>query len=383
MAVAAAPPLAADIARRLAAYLRAIAWALPGSFRRHAWLVLAVLVYFAAGLGIGAYLGAPWSTSIELYLSTYAVIVPLMTLVLLAAHALYIVVGLRPKRPLTLFLRDLRSDLATPERLANALPPLLFLLLFGGTFTLLKAAIPELHPFTWDPVFERWDRWLHGGVAPWELLQPILGAPVVTSAVSWGYNLWFFFLSLTWVWQCFSLRNPGLRMQFFYTVVASWILLGNIAAIFFASAGPCYFGRVTGLPDPFLPLMTYLADADRSFRVWAIGAQEILWSNFRHRQLSLGAGISAMPSMHLAMATVFALVGWRTARWLGIGMTAFFVLILVGSVHLGWHYAIDGYAGALGAIAIWWVAGRLVRITLPAADAGRPAAAKLGAVAGG
>ena len=26
---------------------------------------------------------------------------------------------------------------------------------------------------------------------------------------------------------------------------------------------------------------------------------------------------------------------------------------------LAWHYAIDGYAGILGALACWWLAGRL------------------------
>jgi hypothetical protein len=30
-------------------------------------------------------------------------------------------------------------------------------------------------------------------------------------------------------------------------------------------------------------------------------------------------------------------------------------------VHLGWHYAIDGYAGILGAWLLWWLCGRLVR----------------------
>jgi hypothetical protein len=35
-------------------------------------------------------------------------------------------------------------------------------------------------------------------------------------------------------------------------------------------------------------------------------------------------------------------------------------MILVGSVHLGWHYAIDGYAAIIGTWAIWWIVGRLL-----------------------
>ncbi|RUW80014.1 hypothetical protein EOA30_41185, partial [Mesorhizobium sp. M8A.F.Ca.ET.059.01.1.1] len=42
---------------------------------------------------------------------------------------------------------------------------------------------------------------------------------------------------------------------------------------------------------------------------------------------------------------------------LGTLMWIFAVLIMLGSVVLGWHYAIDGYAGALIALAIWKITG--------------------------
>ncbi len=32
---------------------------------------------------------------------------------------------------------------------------------------------------------------------------------------------------------------------------------------------------------------------------------------------------------------------------------------MVGSVHLGWHYALDGYVGAAGAYAVWRAVGAL------------------------
>ena len=35
-------------------------------------------------------------------------------------------------------------------------------------------------------------------------------------------------------------------------------------------------------------------------------------------------------------------------------------VILVGSVHLGWHYAVDGYAGIVMAMVAWWLAGPIV-----------------------
>jgi len=36
------------------------------------------------------------------------------------------------------------------------------------------------------------------------------------------------------------------------------------------------------------------------------------------------------------------------------------IMIMIGSVHRGWHYAIDSYAGALGMCPIWWLVGRLL-----------------------
>jgi hypothetical protein len=63
--------------------------------------------------------------------------------------------------------------------------------------------------------------------------------------------------------------------------------------------------------------------------------------------------------MHVGSATLLALFGWRLNRAAGIALTIFAVLIMLGSVHLGWHYAIDGYVAALGTTLIWFITGRL------------------------
>jgi membrane-associated phospholipid phosphatase len=339
-------------------FLSAILQTLPASIRRQKPLLALIMIYWVTGLVVGEIADMPAAATITTYLPTYMAMMPMMIVALLIGRGLLIMIVDRPVRPLTQLANEFRTTLATPQRIAQAVPILAGMILFGGTFTVMKASIPALVPFGWDAQFEHLDRWLHGGIAPWELLQPIIGVPLITHAINWAYNFWFFFLGLIWVWQAFSMRDERLQRQFFLTLILSWILLGNVAATLFSSAGPCYFGRIIGMPDPFAPLMSYLDDADRSYAIWALRAQEMLWHGYSQREVGLLSGISAMPSMHVAMATLFALVCWRIRRWLGIVMTIYATIIMIGSVHLGWHYAIDGYAGALGMLLIWWVVGR-------------------------
>ena len=88
----------------------------------------------------------------------------------------------------------------------------------------------------------------------------------------------------------------------------------------------------------------------------------------------VGGGISAFPSMHVAIAAWLALVlKDRGAPRLG---QAYLIGVFACSIILGWHYVLDGVAG----IAIAILADRLARAWLsrgqvPIAFAAQPAAA--------
>ena len=73
------------------------------------------------------------------------------------------------------------------------------------------------------------------------------------------------------------------------------------------------------------------------------------------------SGISAMPSMHVAICVLFGL--WVT-RFRKLALTvlawSYAVAIYIGSIHLGWHYATDGVVSAICVLAIWWTTGRYV-----------------------
>jgi membrane-associated phospholipid phosphatase len=89
----------------------------------------------------------------------------------------------------------------------------------------------------------------------------------------------------------------------------------------------------------------------------SLAAQRV-WDEYRAGDLEAGSGSSAMPSMHVAMATLFALRGWRSGRTPGMALTGFAAVSFAGSVQLGWHYAVDGYMSAALMAALWHVVGR-------------------------
>jgi hypothetical protein len=57
--------------------------------------------------------------------------------------------------------------------------------------------------------------------------------------------------------------------------------------------------------------------------------------------------------MHVAMAVLIALVAWARHRAAGAALWLYAAVIMVGSVALAWHYAVDGYVGGLMAWATW------------------------------
>jgi hypothetical protein len=66
--------------------------------------------------------------------------------------------------------------------------------------------------------------------------------------------------------------------------------------------------------------------------------------------------------MHVATMALVACLAFAVAPWLGIVASLCTVLVAIASVSLGWHYALDGYVGALLAIVVWSIAGWMERM---------------------
>lgn len=330
------------------------------SLHRHRAVAVLIFTFAFASHPVAWIAGAPDIVD-NFYLYDIFALLLGACVIVLALTAIVSAMIARPEDSLyAAIARDLAARL-NRERLVNLLAPLLLAPLFFSTFSSFKTLIPYLSPFAWDEAFMRWDRWLHGGVDPWRLLQPVLGGALPTRVIDALYYLWIpAMLGVFW-WQAGSTKRGALRMRFLLSFLLCWILIGTVLATALSSAGPCYFGRITGLPDPFAPLLANLHRIAGDVPLFALSTQDMLWQAHQHRATTVGAGISAMPSMHVAIAVLLALFGWRIGRRAGVLFTAFAVLTMLGSVHLGWHYAIDGYLGAVAAAAIWYGVGRALR----------------------
>lgn len=263
-------------------------------------------------------------------------------------------------------LQDLLGEWKTwrlPERVAVAAPPLLALSLFGSSFGTLKSAIPIMHPYSWDQTFAAWDAAIHGQDA-WRVIQPLVGYPIVTSGLNMVYHAWLLLFNCVLAVLCLLSPEARFRNQFLIAFVLSWTLVGNLAAALLSSVGPCFMLPMLGDPR-YEDLMSYLRSASEVYPILALDVQGMLLEGAKGGVGGLGRGISAMPSMHVSISTLIALLAWRISPFWGWAGVAFVVTIMLGSVHLGYHYAIDGYLSIVMTVAIWALSGRLAGMSLP------------------
>jgi hypothetical protein len=280
-------------------------------------------------------------------------------IVIVVLRMIQYAVIIKPESPIRALGADIAGLVMRPALIINALPVFAAMVFFNKAMIELKPAIPAINPFDWDVTFMAWDRALHFGFDPWVILQPVLGFDYVTYAINMAYNFWFVALFGAWFWFGFQRQASALRTRFFLAYMLAWWIGGGLLAVAFSSAGPVYFDELGLSPNPYAGLFTYLNDADSRIPLWFLDTQQMLWDGYTGKGPALG--ISAMPSMHNASAVIFALAFRQVSRKLGWFFMAYAGVILIGSVHLGWHYAIDGYAGILIAVTCWWAAGHLAR----------------------
>jgi len=274
-------------------------------------------------------------------------------------YSVYCIVVFRPHRPLSYIWNRLRC--VSAERRASFVLVVAIIAFHMVAFMYIKPLIPVMHPFAWDATFARWDTALHG-IDPWRLIHPYLAHPIVTRFLAYAYVFYFYVVFAVVSWQAARRNDSMLRMQLLLTFLLCWVLLGTVAATIFSSAGPCFYHHVVPGPDIYSDLMTYIQSPATPASA-IVQTQNSLWYFYENHEYDHLFSISAMPSMHVALTFLLVLVASRRiTRVLSIIYT---ILVALGCIHFAWHYAVDVYAGIIGAWLIWWIVGLCLRGRLP------------------
>lgn len=337
---------------------RQVASAAFALIRADAPLYLFILVYAIAGIGFLDWAGASERLSYAIYvgrwLMLFGFMFPAVTLLIDTAF----VIG-RFDRRRSLAARYVFS-VPRLARLLAGIVTLQAMVLFQGTFTSIKNGLSVWHGgFPYDRVQADIDKALHFGVDPWRWLYAFGEHDWLRTALEWNYNvLWFVLCFAALFYVATARRAEGIRLRYLFAFMLVWIVIGNVLAALFLSAGPAFYGMVTGDHARFAEQLQFLARGASSPSS-AAAYQQYLWALHAAGQTGFASGISAFPSVHVGLTTLNALFLAEFSRRLGAVAFAYVALMVASSVYLGWHYAIDGYVAVATVFAIHYALRRL------------------------
>ena len=189
---------------------------------------------------------------------------------------------------------------------------------------------------SFDAFFVDVDQWIFGFQPAVEFWRALPQSPILNELLFLSY-FFFYFLMAGTCWIAYFRKDRNFAVDAFAIISTAFYLL-YIFYIFFPVKGPKYF-------IPELKQTWYGHFEGYIFT-------EIMKIVFNNVTLS-GA---AFPSSHAAISVLSLMLTFRYSRRLGLAFTPLVLLLLISTVYIYAHYAIDTIAGAtLGAIFYFWL----------------------------
>jgi hypothetical protein len=233
----------------------------------------------------------------------------------------------------------------------------IFTALWWHAYTWIKLSVPVLHPRLFD--LELWNigRAIGFGYSPTIFLVTLFSSPAVMRFFDVGYvTVLFPALSIVPA-VVMSMAERRVRVAFMNSNTLLW-LIGAWLYVAVPALGPAY-----RFPEVWLPLAPYLTETQTIQRLLMSNYKAVLLSlHGSPRPINIFFGVAAFPSLHVGFQ-VLAFLWMRSLmpRWSIIfGVIALFTFI--ASIVTGWHYVVDGIAGALLAWAAYAAAQRIPAI---------------------
>ena len=232
-----------------------------------------------------------------------------------------------------------------------------------ATAFVLKSFIHLINRRVWDRQLFALDQTLHGGYSPTIFLVTLLGNPHLLRVIDLIYSSVYYVIFFGGAALLLAFLPAGLRLRFAAAFVLMWTA-GTFFYLALPSWGPVF--SATHLVEEALQSMPITVQVQSQlYRELS----SLVRAPLAPRVVIFGC-VAAFPSLHVGVVTLFAIAARRIARPLFLGALVLVVVMVIGSVVSGYHYLIDGYAGALLAAGAWWLAGKT--IATPAAPAAPP-----------
>lgn len=324
---------------------------------------------FILSLALGFAYGASLSELIFVPLSIGSSLPTIFCLFVLAYLSLFVrawFLRLRNKQPLKGVSKDVDkivSDYIDSGRIIDSIPLYVGVMMILITIPVMKSLIAYIHPYQLDLEFIKIEQALHFGHYPQYLLSPIVEKLGMIEVINYGYNFWLGVMLGGYWYAIFIDRNEQRRLIFLWSSLIAWIGMGWGMATALSSVGPIFFGTIyPDVPNPYADYIEYLRAIHNSgTMISSLWVSDLLAEMAKDSNVIDLNGMSAMPSMHVAVATLFAIYMWHVNKIWGLLYTLFALMIMAGSVFLAWHYAIDGYMSAICICVIWYVTATLIK----------------------